>query len=162
MHGIHSHIFECTRKWSMLDQTVRNPARGDSSGSKWTEKDFHFIKQYLEQFSKPASQEVACTVGCPNRHVLEILLSHRHTLVVQNRWASVRLHHCSNKLLPFNIKSINPYKSIYTLLNCVLVLCKYLLLYFFSNEFSNFFWIMFNSKAIKVCCIFSIHICYSI
>ena len=96
------------------------------------------------------------------RHVLEILLSHRHNLVVQNRWASVRLHHCSNKLLPFNIKSINPYKSIYTLLNCVLVLCKYLLLYFFSNEFSNFFWIMFNSKAIKVCCIFSIHICYSI
>ena len=44
VHGIRSHIFECTRKWSMLDQTVRNPAHGDSSESNWTEKDLHFIK----------------------------------------------------------------------------------------------------------------------
>ena len=29
---------------------------------------------------------------------------------------------------------------------------------FVSNEFSNFFWNMFNSKTIKVCYIFSIHI----
>ena len=29
----------------------------------------------------------------PNRHILDILLARRHTLVAQNCWVSVRLHH---------------------------------------------------------------------
>ena len=52
-----------------------------------------FIKVYLESFSKFAFQEVACPVGQLNRHILEILLARRQTLVAQNHWASVRLHH---------------------------------------------------------------------
>ena len=54
---------------------------------------YHFIKDYLEYFSKFAFQEVARPVRRPNRHILEILLAHRHTLVTQNRRVSVRLHH---------------------------------------------------------------------
>ena len=54
---------------------------------------YHFVKEYLEQFSKFAFQEVARLVGQPNRHILEILLARRHTLVAQNRRAGVRLHH---------------------------------------------------------------------
>ena len=65
----------------------------------------------------------------------------------------------SNKLLPFNKKSINPiqknqahYWIIY--LYFINILCSI----FISNEFSNFFSNTFNSKAIKVCYIFTIHI----
>ena len=29
VHGNHSHNLECTRKWLMLDQTVRNLTSGD-------------------------------------------------------------------------------------------------------------------------------------
>ena len=54
---------------------------------------YHFIKEYLEQFLKFASQEVAHPVQQPKRHILEILLACRHTLVAQNRWATIRLHH---------------------------------------------------------------------
>ena len=41
-----------------------------------------------------AFHEVARPVGRPSRHILEILLAHGHTLITQNRRASVRLHHC--------------------------------------------------------------------
>ena len=62
----------------------------------YTDKNrYHFIKEYLEQFSKFAFQEVACPVGQPNRHILEILLTCGHTLMAQNHWTSVRLHHCN-------------------------------------------------------------------
>ena len=44
----------------------------------------HFIKEYLEYFSKFTFQEVARLVGRLNRHILEILLACRHTLVAQN------------------------------------------------------------------------------
>ena len=56
------------------------------------------MKEYLE-FSKLAFQEVARLVGRPNRHILEILLARRHTLVTQIRRARVRLHHCYINLL---------------------------------------------------------------
>ena len=92
VHGICSHILGCTKKWLMLNQTIRNLASGDLASNP-IEKDFHFIKEYLEQFSKFAFQEVACPVGQPRRQVLEILLARRHTLVIQNHQASVRLHH---------------------------------------------------------------------
>ena len=42
---------------------------------------YHFITVHLEWFSKFAFQEVACPVGWPNRHILEILLAHKQTLV---------------------------------------------------------------------------------
>ena len=58
----------------------------------------HFIKEYLEWFSKFAFQEVACPLVRPNRYILEILLARRHTLVAQNRPASVRLHHIFSML----------------------------------------------------------------
>ena len=48
-----------------------------------------FIKQYLEQFSKFPFQKVADPVGQLNRHILEVLLTHRHILVAQNRWTSL-------------------------------------------------------------------------
>ena len=44
-------------------------------------------------YQKFALQEVTHPVGQPNRHILEILLTHRDTLVTQNHRASVRLHH---------------------------------------------------------------------
>ena len=55
---------------------------------------YHFIGEHLEQFSKFAFQKVARPVGRPNRHILEVFLTRRHTLVAQNRRASVTLHHC--------------------------------------------------------------------
>ena len=57
---------------------------------------YHFIKEYLEQISKFAFQEVARPVGWPNRHILEILLACSHTLLAQNCGTSVRLHHWGN------------------------------------------------------------------
>ena len=57
---------------------------------------YHFIKEYLEQISKFAFQEVARPVGWPNRLILEILLACSHTLVAQNCGTSVRLHHWGN------------------------------------------------------------------
>ena len=54
---------------------------------------YHFIKEYLEPFSKFAFQEVARPVRWPNKHILEILITHRHTLVTQNHRVSVGLHH---------------------------------------------------------------------
>ena len=62
---------------------------------------YHFIKEYLEQFLKSASQDVPRPIGRPNRHILEILLARRNTLVAQNRRASVRLHHWLLDLLKF-------------------------------------------------------------
>ena len=59
----------------------------------------YFIKKYLEQISKFAFQEVAHPVGWPSRHILEILLACRQTLVGQNCGASVRLHHWGNLLM---------------------------------------------------------------
>ena len=56
----------------------------------------HFSREYLEQISKFAFQEVAHPVGWPNRHILEILLACSHTLVAQNCGTSVRLHHWGN------------------------------------------------------------------
>ena len=53
---------------------------------------YHFIKKYLE-FSKFIFQEAARPVGQPKRYILGISLARRHTLVVQNHRASVRLHH---------------------------------------------------------------------
>ena len=44
---------------------------------------YHIIKVYLEYFSKFAFQEVACPVGLANKHILEILLARRHTLVAK-------------------------------------------------------------------------------
>ena len=44
-------------------------------------------------------QEVVHPGGWPNRHILKILLACRHTLVAQNRGASVRLHHWGNLLM---------------------------------------------------------------
>ena len=55
---------------------------------------YHFIKKYLEQFSKFAFQEVASAVGQPTRHFLEMLLASRCTLFAQNSQVSNRLHHC--------------------------------------------------------------------
>ena len=41
----------------------------------YTDKNWcHFIKEYLEQFSKFAFQKGARPVGRPNRHILEVLL----------------------------------------------------------------------------------------
>ena len=57
---------------------------------------YHFIKKNLEQISKFIFQEVSRLVGWPNRHILEILLACRNTFVVQNHWASARLHHWGN------------------------------------------------------------------
>ena len=54
---------------------------------------YHFIKEYREQFSEFAFQEVARPVRRPSRYILEILLSCRYTLVAQNCQVSVRLHH---------------------------------------------------------------------
>ena len=55
----------------------------------YTDKNwYHFIKEYLEQISKFAFQEVARPIWWPNRHILEILLACRHTLGAQNREAS--------------------------------------------------------------------------
>ena len=63
----------------------------------YTDKNwYHFIKEYLQQISKFAFQEVARPVGWPNRHILEILLACSHTLVAQNCGTSVRLHHWGN------------------------------------------------------------------
>ena len=63
----------------------------------YTDKNwYHFIKEYLEQISKFAFQEVARPVGWPNRHILEILLACNHTLLAQNCGTSVRLHHWGN------------------------------------------------------------------
>ena len=59
---------------------------------KWQSQ--QIFKEYLEWFSKFAFQEVAHSGGQPNRHILPILLAHRHALVAQNYWTSVRLHHC--------------------------------------------------------------------
>ena len=53
---------------------------------------YHFIKEYII-FSEFAFQEVTRPVGQPNSNISEILLARRHTLVVQNRRESVRLHH---------------------------------------------------------------------
>ena len=55
---------------------------------------YHFIKEYLEQFSNFAFQKVAHPVSRLNRHILEILLARRNILVTQNRRASFGLHHC--------------------------------------------------------------------
>ena len=60
---------------------------------------YHFIKEYLEWFSKFSFQEVAHPVGWPNRHISEILFACRHTLVSQNHGVSVRLHHWGNLLM---------------------------------------------------------------
>ena len=50
----------------------------------YTDKNwYHFIKEYLEQISKFAFQEVARPIWWPNRHILEILLAYRHTLVAR-------------------------------------------------------------------------------
>ena len=54
---------------------------------------YHFVKEYLEQFSKFAYQKVARPVRRSNRHILRVLLACRHTLVTQNRQVSVRLQH---------------------------------------------------------------------
>ena len=63
----------------------------------YTDKNwYHFIKEYLEQISKFAFQEIARPVGWLNRHTLEILLACSHTLVAQNCGTSVRLHHWGN------------------------------------------------------------------
>ena len=35
----------------------------------------------------------SCLPSWATRHILEVLLTRRHTLVAQNHWASVRLHH---------------------------------------------------------------------
>ena len=60
----------------------------------YTDKNwYHFTNKYLEQFLKFAFQEVTRPAGWPNRHILEILLTHRHALAAQNCRASVRLHH---------------------------------------------------------------------
>ena len=45
---------------------------------------YHFIKFYLEYFSKFAFQEVTCPVMQPNRHIS----------VTQNCRVSVKLYHC--------------------------------------------------------------------
>ena len=60
----------------------------------YTDKNwYHFIKEHLEQFSKFVFQKVVFQpVGQPNRHILEVLLTHRHTLVAQNHQASVSLY----------------------------------------------------------------------
>ena len=61
----------------------------------------------------------------------------------------------STKLLPFNMKSINPIQkyphvveSYAYILWVFFVICLFLM---------NFFWNIFNSKAIKVCCIIIIN-----
>ena len=53
---------------------------------------YHFVKEYLEQFSKFRQT---------GRHISEVLLACRHTLVAQNRRASVRLHHCKKGNVTF-------------------------------------------------------------
>ena len=58
---------------------------------------------YLEQFSKFAFRKVSCPVGGPSRHILEVLLARRHTLVAQTRRASVRLHHYTNLFCSFGV-----------------------------------------------------------
>ena len=57
----------------------------------YTNNWYHFIKEYLEEFSKFAFQKIACLVGQPD--IFWKFYSRRHTLVAQNHWASVRLHH---------------------------------------------------------------------
>ena len=49
-----------------------------------------------------------------DRHILEILIVHRHTLLTQNCWVSVKLHHCtmrSEVLTMTGVKVIYPKKS---------------------------------------------------
>ena len=44
-------------------------------------------------------QKVAHPVRQPNRHILEILLTCWHTLITQSHQASVRLYHCSSRMM---------------------------------------------------------------
>ena len=65
----------------------------------------------------------------------------------------------SVKLLPLNIKSTNPvqkYPHVTQSYACILKnICYYV---FIINKFFNFFWNMFNPKAIKICHSFRIYI----
>ena len=74
---------------------------------------YHFIKKNLEQISKFIFQEVSRLVGWPNRHILEILLACRNTFVVQNHWASARLHHWGNVLMTASVFFIHYFLLIF-------------------------------------------------
>ena len=53
----------------------------------------HFIKKYLSRTNFKICFTRSCSPSRVTRHILEILLACRHTLVAQNCGASVRLHH---------------------------------------------------------------------
>ena len=60
------------------------------------------IPFYLRIFRiifKISCPDVARPVKWPNRHISETLLACRHTLVSQNNWESVGLHHWRNLLM---------------------------------------------------------------
>ena len=61
----------------------------------------------------------------------------------------------SNKLLTYNMKSLRPIQKHLHIIESYACICYNI---FVCNEFSIFFWNIFNSKTIKVCYIFSIHI----
>ena len=61
-----------------------------------------------------------------------------------------------NKLLRFNMKSINPINV--SAHYCIICLHSNICYIFISNEFPNFFWEMFNSKTIKISYIIIINI----
>ena len=111
----------CNQSRWQTDLPACLPARARSRGSHWQtcmlyyiDKNWYrFIKEYLEQISKFAFQEVACPVGWPNRHILEILLACSHTLVPQNHGASVRLHHWGNLLMTASVFSIHHFLLIF-------------------------------------------------
>ena len=64
----------------------------------------------------------------------------------------------SNELLRFNRKSINPIQKYPHIIESCLYSINICCNIFISNEVSNFFWNMFNSKTIKVYYILSIYI----
>ena len=75
-----------------------------------------------------------------------VLVLFYHSVFIH--WEKANLYSLAN----FYLSALNQYiqyRSIHTSLNCSLVFCKYLSWYFCFYEFLNFFWNMFNSKAIK-------------
>ena len=61
-------------------------------------KNWYYFMKISRIIFKISFYEVARPIEWPNRHILEILLACRHTLVALNRWASVRLHNCLHNL----------------------------------------------------------------
>ena len=65
----------------------------------------------------------------------------------------------SVKLLPIHIKTINPMQKYLNIWNYMLVFSTNICCdIFVTYKFINFFWNVFNSKAIKICYVINIYI----